>query len=451
MGVLSGPIRRVACAVSGGVDSAVSAYFLKRRGFDVVGVFMTNWDQQDESINCSTDVDREDARFICRTLGIKFAEVNFVKDYWNDVFVPTVESYSKGKTPNPDILCNRYVKFPKLAEITLKSSKLCHPSICADAFATGHYARNSYGNFLEKRSTAISPPQLLRSADPVKDQTFWLCNVRILLLSSTQLASKSRYNRTRPWVSVAFYLIILFSVNKISWKHLQHCMFPIGDLTKPEVKKIATSIGLERIAKRRESMGICFIGKRNFGDFIDKYVEPKKGQLVELGTGKILGEHAGVHHFTLGQRVPGVTCGQEPFYVAKLVPETQNVFIVQGAHHPSLFTRKCWTDPAFWIAGVDPPLPSDEYEFQWQNKWRPVACKIRKPETPLSTPQTGLSIQFHKPLRCIAPGQYAALYKKDVCLGGAMIRASQSLFEEGQTEPYVNWRLSDFELHYSSV
>uniref|UniRef100_A0A5K3EPU7 tRNA-5-taurinomethyluridine 2-sulfurtransferase n=1 Tax=Mesocestoides corti TaxID=53468 RepID=A0A5K3EPU7_MESCO len=232
MGVLSGPIRRVACAVSGGVDSAVSAYFLKRRGFDVVGVFMTNWDQQDESINCSTDVDREDARFICRTLGIKFAEVNFVKDYWNDVFVPTVESYSKGKTPNPDILCNRYVKFPKLAEITLKSSKLCHPSICADAFATGHYARNSYGNFLEKRSTAISPPQLLRSADPVKDQTFWLCN--------------------------------------ISWKHLQHCMFPIGDLTKPEVKKIATSIGLERIAKRRESMGICFIGKRNFGDFIDK-------------------------------------------------------------------------------------------------------------------------------------------------------------------------------------
>ncbi|VDM36252.1 unnamed protein product [Hydatigera taeniaeformis] len=225
MGVLSGSIRRVACAISGGVDSAVSAYLLKRKGFEVIGVFMTNWDQQDESLKCSIDADREDAQFVCRKLGIEFIELNFVKEYWNNVFVyvivhlkdecsKTVDSYLEGKTPNPDILCNRYVKFQKLAEHALRYSPKCHPSIYADALATGHYAQNSFGNFLENREIHSSPPKLLRSVDPVKDQTFWLCNV--------------------------------------SWKHLQFCMFPVGSLLKARVKEIAASVGLERIAKRKE-------------------------------------------------------------------------------------------------------------------------------------------------------------------------------------------------------
>ncbi|KAL5112900.1 Mitochondrial tRNA-specific 2-thiouridylase 1 [Taenia crassiceps] len=187
MGVLDGPIRRVACAISGGVDSAVSAYLLKRKG---------------------------------------------------------------------------------------------------------HYAQNSYGNYLEDRTIFSSPPKLLRAVDPVKDQTFWLCN--------------------------------------ISWKHLQYCMFPVGNLLKSKVKEIAASAGLERIAKRKESMGICFIGKRNFCDFIDKYVEPRRGLVIELETGNVFGEHSGVHHFTIGQKIPGITWGNEPFYIAKMDSKTQEIFINAG-------------------------------------------------------------------------------------------------------------------------
>ncbi|KAM7540062.1 hypothetical protein Aperf_G00000043769 [Anoplocephala perfoliata] len=268
MSAFSSACRRVACAISGGVDSAVSAYLVKRKGrccfiikmlgYDVVGVFMTNWDQQDEKMECTVDADREDARYVSQKLGIDFVELNFVKEYWNDVFSKVVEVYTRGKTPNPDILCNRYVKFEKLVDLALKNSPNCHPSICADAFATGHYAQNSFGNFLELRHKSSSRPMLLRSVDRVKDQTFWLCN--------------------------------------ISWRHLQYCMFPIGNLTKPKVKEIAASIGLERIVKKKESTGICFIGKRKFCNFIDK-------------------------------KIPVVTWGSKAFYVATLDFKTQEVFV----------------------------------------------------------------------------------------------------------------------------
>ncbi|KAM3173522.1 hypothetical protein ACTXT7_012339 [Hymenolepis weldensis] len=405
---LNGPIRRVACAISGGVDSAVSAYLLKRKGnsFDVVGVFMTNWNQLDEKVKCSVDADREHARFVAKNLGIDFVELNFVKEYWNDVFSRTVEVYAGGKTPNPDILCNRFVKFEKLSEYTLKHSSSCHPSICADAFATGHYAQNSFGNFLEKRNGHSSRPLLMRSVDRVKDQTFWLCN--------------------------------------ISWRHLQHCMFPIGTLTKPKVKEIATSIGLEKIAKKKESMGICFIGKRNFSEFIDKYIEPTRGLIIELETGHIFGEHSGVHHFTLGQKIPGVTWGNEAFYVAKLDGQSQEVFIVKGDYHPSLYMQSCVTEPAVWISEKYPSLPSDEFHFQWQNKWRPIGCRIDKD----IFNHQALSIYLQRPMRCIAPGQFAAIYKGEICLGGAMIKSSRSLFDEGRHEPFSDWHISDFEVRY---
>ncbi|VDO03529.1 unnamed protein product [Rodentolepis nana] len=384
MAKLSDPIRRVACAISGGVDSAVSAYLVKRQGFDVVGVFMTNWDQRDEKVKCSIDADRDDAKYVAKTLRIDFVELNFVKEYWNDVFSKTMEVYARGMTPNPDILCNRFVKFEKLSEFTLKHSANCHPSICADAFATGHYARNSFGNFLEKRNE-YSRAFLLRSIDRVKDQTFWLCN--------------------------------------ISWRYLQHCMFPIGDLTKPKVKEIAASIGLEKIAKRKE------------------YIEPTRGLIIELETGRIFGEHSGVHHFTIGQKIPGVTWGNEAFYVTKLDAESQEVFIVQGDNHPSLYMQYCVTEPAVWISEECPPLPSDEFHFQWQNKWRPIGCRIDKD---VSYPHA-LTIYLQRPMRCIAPGQFAAIYNGEVCLGGAMIKSSRSLFDEGRHEPFTDWRISDFE------
>ncbi|VDM02274.1 unnamed protein product [Schistocephalus solidus] len=379
---------------------------------------MRNWDQHDETLHCSSDADREDAKFICHKLGIEFCELNFVKEYWQRVFMPLVDAYTRGLTPNPDILCNSFVKFQMLAKTTLKpelrsvfsSDSLGITSVDADAFATGHYAQNSFGNFLERRLSRPESemPLLLRSADPVKDQTFWLCTVAA--------------------------------------KYLQCAMFPVGKLTKPVVKEIAREIGLDKIVARRESMGICFIGKRKFRDFIDNYIEPRPGIFKDYETGEVLGEHSGVHHFTLGQRVPGITKGQVPFYIAKLIASSQEILVVRGATHPALFMRLCLTEPPIWVSGYAPKLPSSDYAFQWQNKWRAVPALI----APISD-SSGLSICLEKPMRCVASGQHAALYHRNVCLGGAVIRKSISLAEEGLTEPYTGWCVSDYELGYKTT
>ncbi|KAA0183408.1 tRNA 5-methylaminomethyl-2-thiouridylate methyltransferase [Fasciolopsis buskii] len=438
-------IRTVACAISGGVDSSVSAYLLKKKGFKVKGVFMTNWDPLDEGLSCSINKDREDAKRVCEHLKIPFFELNFVREYWQFVFEPLIQSYEFGATPNPDVLCNRFVKFNLLLKSCLRGPDSPSRHVAdfeADAIATGHYCQNSLGNFLEKALDCEA--QLLRSADPVKDQTFWL--------------------------------------STISHESLRHCMFPVGNLRKPIVKEIAAEIGLQSIAVRRESMGMCFIGKRRFSDFIDSYIESKIGLFKELETGVVLDEHRGVHHFTLGQRAH-ITRDTGPFYVASLDPLSQTVYVVHDKCHPSLFMRKCWTGPAVWINSFKPTLPTDCMQFQWQNKWRPVNCQIMPFNTvreaadaarassmrEISRPLIGnylptilpgeaseakrnvgpcLLIDLVDPMRCVAPGQWAALYVGNRCVGGVMICGSISLWDEGQSSSYTDWDYTNYELHY---
>ncbi|TPP61191.1 Mitochondrial tRNA-specific 2-thiouridylase 1 [Fasciola gigantica] len=211
--------------MSGGVDSSVSAYLLKKKGYLVKGVFMTNWDPLDEGLSCSTNNDREDARRVCEHLKIPFFELNFVREYWQFVFEPLIQYYGLGATPNPDVLCNRFVKFNLLLKSCIRgpeSSTEEHVAdIEADAIATGHYCQNSLGNFLENSSNCEA--KLLRSADPVKDQTFWL--------------------------------------STISHKSLRYCMFPVGNLRKPTVKQIAAEIGLQSTATRREVSYFIYMPK----------------------------------------------------------------------------------------------------------------------------------------------------------------------------------------------
>ncbi|CAH8594584.1 unnamed protein product [Heterobilharzia americana] len=441
-------IHSVVCAISGGVDSAVSAYLLKKKGFQVKGVFMTNWDSLDEKTDCSINQDRYDAQYVCEYLGIPFFERNFVKEYWNYVFLPLIKAYEQGATPNPDILCNRFVKFNMLTRAVLKhygsdDDDQLSSNIKADAIATGHYCRNSFGAYLQYRKENAEA-KLLRSVDPVKDQTFWL--------------------------------------STISHKELQHCMFAVGELSKPQVKQIAQDIGLTRILSRRESMGMCFIGKRRFSHFIDNYLEPRYGVFKDLETDVIVGEHTGIHHFTLGQRAP-IKRFTGPYYVARMDYRNQVIYVARDASHPSLFMRKCWCGPAVWI-NSEPfsCINSKIIHFQWQNKWRPINC-ILTPFNDIPTAadyikkniQRGyfssdnaelvntidasiegnnrkvgpcLSIELEEPLRCISPGQWCALYDGDICLGAAMICGSISLWEEGQNAFY-KWNNSDYELTYS--
>ncbi|KAF7249207.1 hypothetical protein EG68_08529 [Paragonimus skrjabini miyazakii] len=443
-------IRSVACAISGGVDSAVSAYLLKKKGFNVTGVFMTNWDPLDEGVSCSLSSDRDDAKLVCEKLDIPFRELNFVREYWIYVFQPLLRCYQYGSTPNPDVLCNRFIKFNLLTAKLLRLSKCAgvrkdavDNAIHVDALATGHYCQSSFGNFLQYRSD--KEPHLLRSADSVKDQTFWL--------------------------------------STISHRHLRHFMFPIGGLLKPTVKRIAAEIGLQAIAARRESMGMCFIGKRRFSDFIESYLTPKVGLFKEFLTGIVLDEHRGIHHYTLGQRA-NITRANGPFYIAQMDFHTQDIYVVRDAYHPCLFMRKCWTAPAVWINSSPPNLPSNDVQFQWQNKWRSVTCRIephdnlveaamsvypcadKKFSIPvgdhlLQTVDTDceddrcvgpcLSITLDEPMRCIASGQWAALYAGNRCLGGAMICGSVSLWDEGRESSYTEWDYTHYELDYNTA
>ncbi|XP_077400322.1 mitochondrial tRNA-specific 2-thiouridylase 1 isoform X2 [Vanacampus margaritifer] len=266
-----GVIRHVVCAMSGGVDSSVAALLLKKRGYNVTGIFMKNWDSLDESGVCTTDKDCEDAYKVCQMLDIPFHQVSYVKEYWHEVFSNLLKEYEKGRTPNPDILCNKHIKFShfhKYAIITLG----------ADAMATGHYARTSQEDeevfqqppktgplvLFRNRFELRNPVRLHKGADLVKDQTFFL--------------------------------------SQISQDALRQTLFPLAGLTKDFVKKMAAEAGFHHVLKKKESMGICFIGERNFENFILEYLEPKPGNFVSIEDGTVMGTHKGWFTLTLGQR-----------------------------------------------------------------------------------------------------------------------------------------------------
>ncbi|XP_066245078.1 mitochondrial tRNA-specific 2-thiouridylase 1 [Euwallacea similis] len=375
-------IKRVVLGISGGVDSAVAALLLKTRGYDVQGVFMRNWDIADEKGHCRSNEDLKDASYVCDKLNIPLHQVNFVKEYWNEVFSHLIKDYENGGTPNPDILCNKNVKFKHF----FKYARDC---LKADAIATGHYARTSFGSYLENYRPNANV-RLLQAQDIRKDQTFFL--------------------------------------SQLQQQALRRTMFPLGDLMKWEVKHIAAEHGLERIALKPESMGICFIGSRNFQDFIKEYIEDKPGKFIDIDTGQVVGEHQGIHQWTLGQRsrVHGLP---EPYFICQKNVEENVIYLAQGTKHPALYSSLFSTHIPHWISLEPPELKNGSIlhcYFKFQHTNNVVSCEVCRSKT-------GLVVKLKLPKRALTPGQYAVFYRGDECLGSARI---------------INIGASEFSLNY---
>ncbi|XP_033845814.1 mitochondrial tRNA-specific 2-thiouridylase 1 [Periophthalmus magnuspinnatus] len=382
-----GLIRHVVCAMSGGVDSSVAALLLKRRGYSVTGVFMKNWDSLDESGVCTSDKDCEDAYKVCQTLDIPFHQVSYVKEYWHEVFTNLLKEYQKGRTPNPDIMCNKNIKFNHFYKYAIDT-------LGADAMATGHYARTSQEDEEIFQQTFSSPPtklfrdrfeirnpvRLHQGADLFKDQTFFL--------------------------------------SQIPQDALRHTMFPLAGLTKDFVRKIAAEAGLHHVLQKKESMGICFIGERNFENFILEYLEPKPGNFVSIEDGSVKGNHKGWFTLTLGQRAR-IGGQRDPWFVVDKDIATGDVMVAPTTNHPSLFRDTLKTDRFHWIT-MEPPrelalTKMMECHFRFIHQMPLIRCTVT-----LNMDGT-VWISLSEPVRALTPGQFAVLYKGDECLGSGKI------------------------------
>lgn len=390
-----GVLRHVVCAMSGGVDSSVSALLLKRMGYHVTGVFMKNWDSQEEKGLCSSDRDCEDAYKVCKMLDIPFHEVSYVKEYWHEVFSNLLWEYERGRTPNPDIICNKHIKFKHFYQYAVNT-------LGADAMATGHYARTSQEDeevFQQKLTEAPKslfrdrfeirkPVRLYQGADLLKDQTFFL--------------------------------------SQISQDALRHTLFPLAGLTKGYVKKIAAEAGFQHVLKKKESMGICFIGKRDFENFILEYLEPRPGNFVSIEDGKIMGKHKGWFTLTLGQRAR-IGGRADAWFVVDKDVTTADVFVCPSTFHPALFRDTLQTDRFHWIA-EEPPAElvhtqMMDCHFCFNNRMPLTPCTVTL------NLDGSVWVMVKEPMRGMATGQFAVLYKGDECLGsGKIIRLGPTKF-----------------------
>ncbi|XP_056280902.1 mitochondrial tRNA-specific 2-thiouridylase 1 [Pseudoliparis swirei] len=383
-----GYIRHVVCAMSGGVDSSVAALLLKRRGYSVTGVFMKNWDSLDETGVCTADKDCEDAYRVCQTLDIPFHQVSYVKEYWHEVFSQLLKEYERGRTPNPDILCNKHIKFNHFHKYAVNT-------LGADAMATGHYAMTSQEDEEVFQQTHTAPPsstlfrdrfeirnpaRLYKGADLLKDQTFFL--------------------------------------SQIPQDALRQTMFPLAGLTKDFVKKMAAEAGFHHVLKKKESMGICFIGERNFGNFILEYLEPKPGNFVSIEDGTVKGRHKGWFTLTLGQRAKiGGQMG--PWFVVDKDIDTGDVFVAPTTNHPALFRDTVRTDRFHWVTFDPPPelvkTQMMECHFRFIHQMPLIPCTVTL------NMNGSVWITLSQPVRALTPGQFAVLYKGDECLGSGKI------------------------------
>lgn len=330
-------IKRVCVGMSGGVDSTVAAHLLKSKGYEVIGVFMKNWDIADETGTCRADKDADDAEYICKHLQIPFHYSDFVKEYWHEVFTTLLSEIQEGWTPNPDVECNKHIKFGHFY-------KYCMENIGCNAVATGHYARSSFGDFLEYYDNNRRA-KLLIAMDRIKDQTLFL--------------------------------------SQIPQEALRNTMFPIGNITKDVVKEISSIIGLEKIAQKRESMGICFIGKRKsgFANFLQEYIQPSPGPFIDIETYKEVGTHQGVQFYTNGQgaKIPSVRKPKRAWYVVEKDVSNNRLYVCQGYDHPSLFSDSFHTDNPYWIDRAPEALLN-------RSKDQTLSCKYRSQNTkPLSS------------------------------------------------------------------
>ncbi len=353
---------RVVVGLSGGVDSSAAAYLLKKQGVDVVGVFMKNWDETDDNGVCTATQDYQDAKRIAEQIGVPFYSVSFAKEYYDRVFSYFLEEYRKGRTPNPDILCNTEIKFNAFLDLAMNMD--------AAALATGHYAR------LDKSNGT----KLLRAVDTGKDQTYFLAG-----LTEAQI---------------------------------ERAMFPIGGLEKSEVRKIALDAGLAT-AQKKDSTGVCFIGERNFKQFLMQYLPAQRGNIVSID-GRIIGRHDGLMFYTYGQRrglgIGGMNTGtgESWFVVGKDLKRNQ--LIVQQGEHEELYSTALTVEKIHFISGEAPAKC-----FKCTAKFR-----YRQPDqyVKVTVHHDGSSvIDFDEPQRAITPGQWAVLYDGDVCLGGGAIES----------------------------
>jgi len=351
---------RVVVGMSGGVDSSVAAYLLKQQGYEVIGIFMKNWDDSDELGYCTAEEDFKDVQKVAEQIGIPAYAVNFEEEYKEKVFAYFLDEYKKGRTPNPDVMCNREIKFGEFLEKALE--------LDADYIALGHYAQVAYqdGEYV-----------LLRGVDKNKDQTYFL--------------------------------------NALNQYQLSKAMFPIGHLTKPEVRKIAEEAGLAT-AKKKDSTGICFIGERDFKEFLSKYLPAKPGEIRTLD-GKVKGMHQGLMYYTLGQR-RGIGIGGEgsgePWFVVDKDLKNNILYVAQGANHPSLFSTGLYATDVNWISKNKPKSSfSCTAKFRYRQKDQKVNIHFKSDDT--------CDVIFEQPQKAVTPGQAVVFYQGEICLGGGII------------------------------
>ncbi|WP_019423636.1 tRNA 2-thiouridine(34) synthase MnmA [Paenibacillus sp. OSY-SE] len=363
----SNPQTRVVVGMSGGVDSSVTALLLKQQGYDVIGIFMKNWDDTDEFGHCTAEEDAEDVRRVCEQIGIPYYTVNFEEQYFDKVFSYFLDEYRRGRTPNPDVMCNREIKFGEFLQKAL--------DLGADYLATGHYARVVHED---------SGHTLLRGIDSNKDQTYFL--------------------------------------NALSQEQLAKAMFPIGHLPKPEVRRLAEAAGLAT-AKKKDSTGVCFIGERNFKQFLSQYLPAQPGEMVDIRTNEVMGRHDGLMYYTLGQRqglgIGGSGTG-EPWFVAEKDLQHNILYVVQGDHHPSLYSTGLLASQVNWISGDMPEGP-----IRCTAKFR-----YRQPDqgvTLMKNADGTVEVTFDEHQRAVTPGQAVVFYDGEVCLGGGTIDAVRKL------------------------
>ncbi|MBA2367690.1 MAG: tRNA 2-thiouridine(34) synthase MnmA [Candidatus Protochlamydia sp.] len=348
----------VVVGMSGGVDSSVTALLLKEQGYNVLGLFMKNWEEKDENGACRSEQDFEDVRRVCEQIDIPFYGINFVEDYWNNVFKQFISDFEKGWTPNPDILCNREIKFKVFMDKALE--------LGADFLATGHYSQNLSLN---------GRPSLAKGVDLNKDQTYFL-----------------------------------YTLNE---KILSRVLFPIGGLEKSEVRQIARSHHLAT-SEKKDSTGICFIGKRDFRTFLSQYVAIQPGAFETL-QGKKVGMHIGTAYYTLGQRKGlGIGGPGEAWFVVGKNNERGIVYIEQGADHPALYCDDLVATDLTWVGKMPSPYP---FECQSKIRYRQTdqPCTIEKIESGKAY------VTFPSPQRAATPGQSIVFYNGIHCLGGGII------------------------------
>jgi len=384
---------RVVVGLSGGVDSAVAAWLLKRQGHEVVGVFMKNWEDDDDDQYCSSNIDFVDAAAAADVIGIELEHVNFAAEYKDRVFAEFLREYQAGRTPNPDVLCNAEIKFKAFLDHALR--------LGAEHIATGHYARvhpypadagmadgRDDGSHATPRDNAREQYQLLKGVDGSKDQSYFL--------------------------------------HRLNQRQLARTLFPVGELKKAQVRELAAEIRLPN-ARKKDSTGICFIGERPFREFLNRYLSHEPGA-IEDDRGRTIGRHVGLSFYTLGQRqglgigglkFKGQPGGAEhaPWYVARKDLSRNVLRVVQGHDHPWLQVRSLRAADASWIAGRAPP--AGRFAAKTRYRQADAACALS------AIGDASFALAFDDPQWAATPGQSAVLYDGEVCLGGGVIDAAE--------------------------